>query len=156
MRFYSIVLLVVTIAAVHSIEIGKSVKESVGELNKGQLRYVIYSLKDGVQSDVEDSGPPSESFKDMAAKIGKHDDSRYGMIDYEYEENGSPVKKRVLILWSPETATAAEKEIFRNAYDEKHAAAAGIDYFVQFNEKSELTDENLIAKLKVAPAIPKA
>ncbi|XP_046749527.1 actophorin-like [Diprion similis] len=156
MEFYSVVLLVVTIAAVNSAEVGKSVPESLEKLNKGELRYIISLLKDGVQTDVVDSGARDESFKDLAEKLSKHDDPRYGMIDYEYQENGSPVTKRVLLLWNPEAATPEAKKIYRDAYNEKQAAAAGADYFVEFNKKSELTDESLVAKLKATLPIPKA
>eukprot|EP00644_Phytophthora_capsici_P015381 jgi/Phyca11/8021/fgenesh1_pm.PHYCAscaffold_24_\ len=113
------------------------------------FRYFIYKIEDDEQISIESTGPTSESYDDMAAKLAQITDGcRYALLDLDVTtKDGRPISKLVFLSWSPDTAPIKSKMLYASSKEAIKRALMGVGIYVTATDASELALESVMENI---------
>ena len=96
---------------------------------------------------VETTAPPSATFQDFLNALPAND-SRYVVMDFQYEEEGARRDKVLFVLWNPDSAPIKKKMIFTSSLAAFKKMLVGIGAEVQATDRSEIDEAAVLEKVR--------
>lgn len=113
------------------------------KMNK-KCRYVIFKINDTLtEVEVEKIGAKEETYQDFMKNLPQND-CRYGVCDFEYENEGTR-NKLIFFAWSPDTSKVKPKMLYAGTRASVKDRLTGIAFEIQANDVSGL-DYDLVLK----------
>ena len=110
-------------------------------------RFIIFEIVDGKEVKVKSMGERSKTYADFLEVLEK-DTPCYAVFDYEYEMDGAPRARILLINWIPDTAKVRAKMIYASTKESLKTKIEGGLVEVQATDASEVSEEHVLNKVK--------
>jgi cofilin len=135
--------------AISGITLQDEVTSSFNELKLGRgLQYIIYRITpDFKEVAVEKKQAAPATWEDLVKDLPS-DDCRYAVFDFHYETASDGERnKLIFILWTPDTAKIKVKMLYPSTKDALRRSFVGIGTEVQATDVSELSIDEVKARL---------
>jgi cofilin len=118
------------------------------ELKLGHnYKYVVCKMNDSLtEIVVEKTGAPNATYDEFLAQLPAND-SRYAVVDFDYEEEGAKRDKIVFALWNPDSASIKKKMLFTSSLQAFKKKLVGIGAEIQATDKSEIDRQAVLEKI---------
>ena len=113
-----------------------------------KLRYIVFKLNDDMtQVIIEKTAPKEATYEDFLNDLPANS-ARYAVYDLEYDTAEGLRQKIIFVMWAPDRCKIKEKMLFASTKATIKQAFLGISAEVQATDANELSQEEVINKVK--------
>ncbi|VDL16567.1 unnamed protein product [Hymenolepis diminuta] len=113
---------------------------------KKSCRFILYKIEDKKQIVIDKIGDRECTFDQFKGLLENLEgEARYAVLDFEPDNSHSQL---LFISWIPDNANVRERMLYASSVDALKTQLTGFKGYLQLNDKSDLTAENFLDKLK--------
>lgn len=122
--------------------------EAFNELKlKHNHRYVMYAMNDAhTEIRVLKKAAPTATYDDFVAELPENE-CRYGVFDYEFEEDGRKQGKILFVVWAPDTSKIKAKMLYASSKANFKKKLVGIGHEIQATCIAEVDEDAVREKV---------
>lgn len=116
-----------------------------------KYRYVVFNFSEDLRYIVvEKTADPSKTYDEFLDDLPPRD-VRYAVYDFDFDaDDGTKRNKLVFVVWAPDTAPVKRKMLIASTKASIKNALAGVACELQATDDSEISEEEMLNKVKAA------
>lgn len=115
--------------------------------SKKAHRFIIFKIINDTTINVVATGARDQTYDNFVATL-KGDEPCYAIFDFDFDLEGSPRNKLLLISWIPDTAKIKAKTVYASSKDALVQKVGGGTTNIQASDFAEVSHERVLAKVK--------
>merc|ERR1711916_22268 len=114
---------------------------------KHSAKYLLFAMSsDLTQIDLIETGAKDAKYEDFLEKLPEND-CRYGIFDYEFNDDGRDQSKILFVVWAPDTAKIKQKMLYASSKAEFKKKLIGISTEIQATDLAEIDEDSVREKV---------